>query len=251
MIQILQDLSTAALIFVLLGVALEVGFRAGKYARKGADSKTTGQIGAIQGALLGLLGLLLAFSFSAAGSRFLERQDLVVTEANAIGTAYLRADLLDEPHRSELRAALKEYTQYRISLSDKLRGGLDPAAAAEIERQQARMWKAAAAGAAAKPAMTLAVVAPVNDVIDLHSTRMAARLKRLPPLVLGLLLLSSMVAIADIGYGSGVTGRRRIALTLPLALLIGASLWLTIDLDQPRAGLLRISDAPLKAIKFD
>lgn len=117
MIPIIQDISIAAGLLLLLLVALEAGFRIGRRATGGADASLSSQVGAIQGALLGLLGLLLAFSFAAAGARFLERQDLIVQEANAIGTAYLRADLLDEPHRSELRAALRRYTENRIEIS--------------------------------------------------------------------------------------------------------------------------------------
>ena len=109
MIAIAKDLSVAAGLVVLLLAALEAGFRAGRRAASEADGRSSGQVGAVQGALLGLLGLLLAFSFAAAGGRFLEKQDLIVQEANAIGTAWLRADLLEEPHRSELRAALQRF----------------------------------------------------------------------------------------------------------------------------------------------
>jgi hypothetical protein len=248
---IVQDMAIAAGLLALLIAALEVGFRVGRSALADADARASGQIGAIQAALLGLLGLLLAFSFAAAGSRFLERQDLIVSEANAIGTAYLRADLLDEPHRSELRAALKAYTEYRIALSSRLRTGIGPAAVADIDRQHARIWSAAIAGVAARPASMLAVLPPVNEVIDLHATRVAAGEKHLPMLITGLLIACSMLAIADIGYGNGVGGRRRAALTVPLAILIGVALWITIDLDQPRAGLLQLSDEPLKAVRFD
>ena len=131
----LEDALVAAGLFGLLLVSLEAGFRAGRRAALAGDAAASGQVGAIQGAVLGLLGLLLAFSFAAAGARFLERQDLIVQEANAIGTASLRADLLDEAQRAELRAALKSYTEHRIELSTRLRGGVDPPALAEIERR--------------------------------------------------------------------------------------------------------------------
>jgi hypothetical protein len=82
----------------------------------------------------GLLLVLLAFSFSAAGARFLERQDRIVEEANAIGTAYLRADLLDPPHASELRTALRRYTEHRLEVSRDMRTRLTAAALEEVER---------------------------------------------------------------------------------------------------------------------
>src|SRR5690349_19761567 len=102
---LLDALVLVGLVLVLLA-SLELGFRAGRRPRD-QDARAAGQVGVIQGAMLGLLGLLLAFSFAAAGSRFLERQSYIVAEANAIGTAHLRADVLREPHRAELRTALK------------------------------------------------------------------------------------------------------------------------------------------------
>src|SRR5262245_40267492 len=229
----------------------EAGFRAGRRAIRARDTEMKSQVGPIQGAVLGLLGLLLAFSFAAAGARFLERQDLIVEEANAIGTASLRADLLDEPQRSELRAALKRYTAHRLEVSATLRRGVDPSALSEVERLHERIWSAAVAGVSVRPASTLAVLAPVNEVIDMHATRLAASRKHLPSLVLGLLIACSALAIAVIGYGCGMGGRRRAPMTVALALLIGVGLWITVDLDRPRAGLMQLSDAPLAALRFD
>jgi hypothetical protein len=183
---VIEELMVAGGLFALLFASLEVGYRLGLRHSHDADPDAAGQIGAIQGAVLGLLGLLLAFSFAAAGTRFLERQDLITAEANAIGTAYLRADLIDEPHRSELRAALRQYTEHRIGLSQRIRLGLMPADLAEIAHQHARIWSAAVAGVTARPASTLAVLSPVNELIDLHSVRIAAgRKHRIADRVLG------------------------------------------------------------------
>jgi hypothetical protein len=246
-----HDLGVAAALVGMLAIALEAGFRAGRRASGGTDEAVTGQMGAIQGAVLGLLGLLLAFSFGAAGTRFIDRQQLIVQEANAIGTAYLRADLLDEPYRSALRAALEEYTAHRIALSERLRSGISATAEAEIARFHARIWDAARGGVVARPAATLAVLPPVNEVIDLHATRVATGMMHLPTLVVGLLIGCSVLSTGVIGYGCGLGGRRNEPLTLSLALLIGTALWITIDLDQPRGGLIRVNDAPLKALTFD
>jgi hypothetical protein len=248
---VLQDVLVAVVLMAALLAALEVGFRAGRRPARAPDRSAGGQVGAIQGAILGLLGLLLAFSFAAAGSRFLERQDLIVQEANAIGTAFLRADLLDEPHRSELRNALKRYTEHRIEVSRNLRAGFSPDAAAEIQRHHARIWAAASAGVASNPMLMLSVLPPVNELIDLHSTRVAAANKQLPGLILVLLVACTLLAIGVIGYGCGVSGRRRAALAVPLTIIVWASLWVTIDLDRPRAGLMQLSDAPLKDLTFD
>lgn len=128
---------------------------------------------------------------------------------------------------------------------------MDPAALEEVERLHARIWSAARPGVAARPEVMLGVLPPVNELIDLHSTRLAAGGEHLPGLVLGLLVACSLLAIAVMGYGSGLGGRRRLPLNASLVILIAAALWVTIDLDHPRAGLMRLSDAPLESLRFD
>ena len=251
MTALVEDGTLAVGLLLILVAALECGYWAGRREARDGRPVAGGQIGTIQGAVLGLLGLLLAFSFAAAATRFVERQDLITQEANAIGTAYLRADLLDEPHRSELRSALRRYTDHRIAASARLRGGLDPATAAEVEHLHTEIWRAAATGVAPRPALAVAVLGPVNEVITLHATRVAAGRKHLPVPVTLLLVTCSLLAIGVIGYSNGLSGERVVPLTLPLALLIGSALWITIDLDHPRAGMIQLSDAPLADLKLE
>jgi hypothetical protein len=246
-----DEITMAGGLLAALVVALEVGYRVGLRTRRSDPEGGGPQVGAIQGAVLGLLGLLLAFSFAAAGARFLERQDLIVQEANAIGTAYLRADLLAEPHRSELHAALKEYTEHRVAASVRLVEGWDATLRAEVDRMHGRIWRTARDGVMARPDLAVTVLPPVNEVIDLNSTRIGAARKHIPWVVMSLLLACSLLCIAIIGYGGGIDGHRRLPLSLSLTLLIAASLWITVDLDHPRKGLLRLSDAPLQELKFE
>ncbi len=248
---IVADLLVAAGIILMLLVSFEVAFRAGRRAAAERDPSASGQLGAIQGAILGLLGLLLGFSFAAAGARFIEKQDLIVHEANAIGTAYLRADLLDEPFSSELRETLRQYTALRVEASARLRYGLTPGFIEENDRLHERLWSVAHRGVKERPASTVAVVQSVNEVIDLHALRLAAVKKHLPGLVLGLLMGSSVLAVGVIAYGCGLGGHRRMPMTIPLILVIGTALWITVDLDHPRSGLMQLSDAPLKGLKFN
>jgi hypothetical protein len=112
------------------------------------------------------------------------------------------------------------------------------------------IWAAARAGVADRPAVALAVLGPVNEVIDLHTVRLAAGRKHLPLPVVGLLVACSLLAIGVIGYGNGLGGERSATLTVPLVILISSALWITIDLDHPRAGLIQLSDAPLAALKL-
>jgi hypothetical protein len=246
----LGELAIGAGLLVALLVAVEAGYRVGRRRAADADSPPSGgQVGAIQGAMLGLLGLLLGFSFAGAASRFIERQDLIVQEANAIGTAYLRADMIPEPNASQVRQVLAEYVAHRLEASKHLAEGLPPNFQAEIAAYHARLWGAAKDGVLARPEMAVAVLDPVNEVIDLHSTRLAAGRKHLPKVVLGLLVACSLLSMAVLGYGCGIGGGGRWPwLNGALAILIAAALWTTIDLDHPRAGLIRLSDAPLQEL---
>ena len=234
-----------------LYVALELGYAYGRWTARRSEANVVSQIGTVQGALLGLLGLLLGFSFAGAASRFMERQDLIVSEANALGTAHLRAELLDEPQRSELRGELRRYLAYRVSASQQLQRGLSPETHGEIEAQHAAIWRAAKAGVQARPELAVAVLPPVNEVIDLHATRVAAGRKSLPRLVLGLLILSCVAALGTIGYGAGLAGRRNLPIALSFALLVSAALWITIDMDRPRQGLLQLDDSALEQLRLD
>lgn len=255
----LAEFTVAFALLAGMLAANELGFQIGRFAarrRAERENKDEGtRLGPMQGAVLGLVGLLLGFSFAGAGSRFIDRQDLIVKEANAIGTAYLRADLLDEPQRADLRATLRRYTESRLAAMRAL-GGKNAqevlaAAFQEAEQLQSRMWKTATEGVAARPGSAVLVIPAVNDVIDIHSTRVASSNRHVPSLVLALLIGCSVVALATMSYGCGLTGRRRLSVTGPVALLIGAALWTTLDMDYPRSGLIRISDAPLAALRFD
>lgn len=243
-LQLLQIVVALALVGGLI-LFMELGVRLGERHSRRRDADKAMETGATQGAMLGLLGLLLGFSFAGAAGRYMERQDLITAEANAIGTAYLRADLLEAPHRAELQRVLREYVAHRIESSASLQLGLQPEVAAEIEALHGRIWSAASAGVQKHLSLAMPVLAPVNEVIDLHSTRAAAAHKHLPGLVLGLLVACSALTMSVIGYTGALSKRRNRMLTCTIALLVAAAIWTTIDLDRPRIGIVQLSDRPL------
>jgi hypothetical protein len=231
-----------------LFLVFEVSYRLGNR-RKGRGEGVPEQLGTVQGAVLGLLGLLLGFSFAGAASRFIDRQDLIVREANAIGTAYLRADLLTEPHRTQLRESLRKYTAARITLFETLNPTQFAALRADSEALHAELWAPAVAGVKAAPSpITGRVIPAVNEVIDRHPTRLSAINRHLPLLVLEAVIGCAAVGIATVGYGSGLTGRPNRTLSAALTLLIAAVVWVTIDMDYPRRGMIRISQEPMTAL---
>ena len=170
-------------IFASTLILLEVGRRIGVRRRVLDPEGAVAGLGAIEGAVFGLMGLLLAFTFSGAASRFDARRQLIVEETNAIGTAYLRLDLLPTTYQPRLRDDFRSYLDARLSAYRKLpdleaaKGEMSKATAL-----QAQIWTQAVAACkdVTSPAVTSLLLSSLNDMIDITTTRtMAGRRTRL------------------------------------------------------------------------
>jgi hypothetical protein len=238
------DLVVAFSLFGGLVTVLEIWFYIGRRARR-RRAEEPDQLATIQGATLGLLALLLGFSFALAAGRFNDRVQLIVAEANAIGTAWLRCDLLPDGESAELHKILADYTDQRIIFyaADDRAG--QAAAAAQSELLQGKMWALVSGEAKAQPALANVLLPPFNELIDLHAARVAAATRHMPGMLLLLLLSCSLVSVASVGYGCGVAGKRNVVLTTSLTFLISGALWATIDMDHPRKGLIRVGQQPM------
>ena len=236
---------------VLLILASEAGFRLGRRLRAHGDPGKQEDMGITLGGLLGLLGLLLAFTFGMAGDRFDDRRKLVVEEANAIGTAWLRTDLVPEPERSEARAALRAYTQARIdAVATNVPSEL-LAAVARSERIHESLWATAVAAARSGSTPTVALyVSAVNEVIDAHGRRVAAGLRSpIPPVIFGTLYLVAVLVLVALGFYRGLVGDRSAATTTVLSIVLAVVLGLTLDLDRPGEGYLKVSQQALQDVR--
>jgi hypothetical protein len=203
--------------------------------------------GILQGALLGLVGLLLAFGLSLAVSRYESRRANVVTEANAIGTTYLRAQTLPEPIRSRSLDLLVRYARSAVRLSHRVPGSSEARAAAAAEEQlQRQLW--ALAGDALEAAPTASAprlyVETLNEMIDDEAVRVAALGNRVPTAVLVLEVLGSAVALALLAAYLALVGRGVVAVVLASA-LVAFLLLVTTDLDRPTRGMITVPDTAL------
>lgn len=233
--------------FALVGALLVswvAGAAMGRRMRKNIGGHP--QLAVVQSAILALLGLLLGFCFAGAVSRFVDRQDNLLREANAISTAYLRADLVDEPLRTEFKAALREYAQARLELFSSVGPAAERLVRPGLDALSARVWSLAVAAGRAQPGIVTLVVPPVNESLDLLSARDTATARHIPPVVGLVLIACAMASVGSIGFGVESSDS---SLRIPsgvLIFLIAATLWITIDLDYPRVGLIRISGDPLR-----
>jgi hypothetical protein len=236
---------TLALFLGMLAM-LEVGKRAGvRTMARDPDGAQHGT-GAIDGAVYALFGLLLAFTFSGAASRFDERRALIVQESNDIGTAYLRLDLLPTSAQPALRDLFKRYVDSRLDTYRKLP---DLAAAnAELARSkalQAEIWAKSIAAArtdgAPTPA-TMLLLPALNQMIDITSTRSMAAQMHPPRVIYLLLFVLALVASLLAGYGMAGRQSRSWIHTIGFAAVMAAAVNVIIDLEYPRLGFIRVDN---------
>jgi hypothetical protein len=249
---IFRDQWRVILIVGLLLLALaEAGFRTGMRLFVAHDERRKGQVSGIQGAVLGLLALLLGFTFSMAVTRYEHRRDLVLQEANSIGTTYLRASLLPEAHKTALAAKLRRYVDVRLAFYS---AGNDHAkiAAAENEASamQRELWAHTIAAAKEAPTpITAAFINSLNETIDLDATCLHALLSRVPSAVWLLVLVVAGAGCYASGYSAGASGARTGFSNGMLPVLIAVVITLIADFDRPRQGLIGISQQPLLDLK--
>jgi Na+-transporting methylmalonyl-CoA/oxaloacetate decarboxylase gamma subunit len=229
-------------LFLLLLASLLIGSAAGRKIKKEGDQDS--QVTTIQAAILGLLGLLLAFTFSMSANRYEARRELVLMESNAIGTAYLRAQMLPEPYQTQTGDLLRNYVDARLEFYNagvapvRLKDALDKSI-----RIQGQLWQQAVDVSAADPRSepTSLFVQSLNDVIDLHAARLAAMNNRVPDVILYLIFITSMLTVAFIGYSMRAIHYHRFIPALITIFLIVIIVGVIIDLDRPRRGLIQIS----------
>jgi hypothetical protein len=245
----LIDHRLIALVMVaLLLAACEIGYRLGLAGQSAPDSLRTLMTG-IGGAMLGLLGLLLGFALSMAIARWDDRRDIIIQEANAIGTLSLRAGLLEEPLRAELREALHAYSQARIALGGS-RDNPDVLRAARSESEDIHVVIWSVVKRANVPSTTNATLASLinsaNQVIDLHELRLASLQNQLPSALFYLLLALAALSVGFLAWGFGAASQRGRAPMIVLVILISALLLLIMDVNRPQRGIITVGVASLE-----
>jgi len=239
-----QGLLLAVFIFLGILLFLEVGRRVGVRRRR-LDAEDAGPgAGALEAAVYGLLALLIAFTFSGAASRFDARRQLVVAEDNAIGTAYLRIDLLPPSAQPPLREGFRRYLDARVELYRKLP---DVAAARadlpKVAALQAEIWAQAAAAcpkAESGSSACVLLLPALNEMIDLTTTRAAAA-EIHPPAIIFVMLVALALATALLaGYNLSDGRTRKWLPMLGFAAAIAVTIYVILDVEYPRLGFIRV-----------
>ncbi len=244
------------LFFVSLGLLLASAWAAGWVGKRRAErlGHSRDPFSSIEGATLGLLGLLLGFTFAMAVTRYDMRVQLVVDEANLIEKVWLRSDMLPPPLDRQSRVLLQQYIDARL---EQRRAGMDPVAIQQAETHtdalQAELWAVAVKAAALnRDAISASYMNELNEMFDMQTRRSEARGNRIPVEAWLLLIFIAMVSTSLAGYEIGAEtrgerGRRWMLNVLPVVLAV--VLMLIADLDTPRSGLIRVDLHPLMELQ--
>lgn len=238
------------LIALLLGIALELGFRTSAYFHLLDDPNRKEQIGTMRDGLFVLASLLIGFTLALAGSRFAERRLLLIEEVTSIGTTYLRAETLPQPYRDHSQRLIRDYVNTRLDLAipGLSRSGLDDVLI-RSQRIQDEIWTDALAVAQKDHSAVISVyLNSLNDTIDLNERRIAAHQNRIPLSIWTLIVVVAFMAL----FTRGLSLMSRFWPTLVvLPMTIAIVVALMADLDAPNSGLIRLDQRSLERLKTE
>lgn len=242
-----SSVAIAVTLFVAIIMFNEVGFRVGRFVQSRTDSEVKTLTGSIQASILGLLALLLGFTFSMSMQRYDNRNMALIDEVNTIGTAILRVQLLPDDFKAEAEKLFQEYVGLRVEI-----GQLDLTKIeerniynAKIANLQNKLWSLAISITEVdpRPVTTGAFVKSLNDVIDSQGKRNALLQMHVPEVVLILLFIVFISSGGIMGYSAGLSGKRMIAPIVLVSLLITLIVFIIIDLDRPKRGLIQVNQS--------
>lgn len=248
-----SSIAIAVTLFIAIVLFNEFGFRAGRFVQARTDNEVKALTGSIQASILGLLALLLGFTFSMSMQRYDNRSMALIDEANAIGTAVLRIQLLPAEQQKQANNLFKEYIDLRVSI-----GKLDltmqdkrDAYNNKITTLQSELWALAIAATNIdpRPVTTGAFVKSLNDVIDAQGKRNALLQMHVPEVVLILLFIVFISSGGIMGYSAGLSGKRVVAPIILVSLLITLIVFIIIDLDRPKRGLIQVNQGVMTELQ--
>jgi hypothetical protein len=235
-------------IFLVSIVVILTASEIGRWLGVRASNRSEGNTSTLEAAVLGLLALMIGFTFAMALARFEGRREAILIEANSIGTTALRARLLPAPHNTESLSSLKDYAQVRLDITQHVPAPAELSAA--ITRSNAiqeALWQQAKAVAATDSGMvpTGLFIQSLNDMIDNQQKRLTAYRNRVPSLVLLTLYGVTAIACAFAGYAGGL-GQRSSRLPVYVMIVVVCGVILMIqDLDRPLTGFITYSQQPM------
>lgn len=235
---------------VILGI-FEAGHRLGAWHQAATEETIQPQTSAIQGSVLGLLALLLGFTFSMSLQRFDARSAAMLDEANAIGTVQARVSLLPPSAQASARVSLDDYVQLRLNAAtiDATTPEQRATVMRKIAAQQTILWDQAAELGRSQPSASLNLyLSALNAMFDAQTARAAIVERTVPPTVIVLMLFTLLSVTAFAGYTGGLSGGRPVFAAILLSTLLVLVIYVIFDLDRPRRGLIQVDQSVMESL---
>lgn len=245
----LGRLDPALTALLLAGVMLatwSVGFRLGRRLRTDGSARPEGKF---EDAVVAILGLLLAFTFSMALAKYDHRREMLVTDSNSIGDFYTCASLLQEPNRTKLQEVIREYTRLRLDLarerndSSRLEGALG-----RFQELQNRMTGLVGEAVNAGTPIAVPLTNTLNNLTSAHAARLVAIKDRLPESVVALLFCAAAIATGLVGRAQGTAKQPPLGGTMSFLLLVTLVVYVILDLNNPVKGFIVVSQEPMQRV---
>jgi len=241
------DPATAA---VLLAVAMlaawSFGFRQGRRNRTDGGPKPAGKF---EDAVVAILGLLLAFTFSMALAKYDNRREMLTADSNAIGDFYTCASLLREPVRTRLQGVIREYTRLRVNLARQGRSGEEVTAAlAAFPKLHGEMTTLVGEALAEGTPIAVPLTNTLNNLTSAHASRLVAVKDRLPESVVLLLFFAGAISTMLVGREQGSSQKPPLAGTMSFLLLVTLVVFVILDLNDPVKGLIAVNQEPMQRV---
>jgi hypothetical protein len=233
------------IVALVLGVAMLAAWRIGRHLGRRVRGKDGVKPSKFDDASIALLGLLLAFSFGTSIAKHDQRQVAVVADASAIGDFYTCASLLKEPSRTKLQTVIRQYAQLRLDLARGRVRDLEEALA-EFGRMHDEMTAMVDQAVSDGAPIAMLLANTLNNVTSNQAARLAAYRDRLPTSIVFLLYTCAIITALLIGREQGVEGSIDLAGTLCFIVLVSIAVYVTLDLNRPESGRIRVSQEPIE-----
>jgi Protein of unknown function (DUF4239) len=239
-----------AVLMVVMTVTAEIGFRLGRRWHPRTDDARRGHLASVMGSLLGLLALLLSFTFAMSANRYDTRRQMVMSEANALGTLYLQSSVLPDAPRKAFKQILRQYVAFRAQaalLRHDASAKETAQAIAQAEDLQDQMLNVIKTSAELEPPAksTDAMLRGLIEAVSVYRSRVFALESRVPDSIIWLILAGSATAMAAVGLSGGLGNHRGVPARVILTILLCGTIYVVLDLDRPHEGLIKISQTPI------
>jgi hypothetical protein len=253
----LHELPSSLIVLVLMGAMMAVaegGYRVGHRRHERTGETGRGHFSAVQASLLGLLALLLGFTFHMSSLRYQTRRELVVEDANAIAALDLRGRFLPEPSRQKFHQLLRQYVDVLGEATGLKQSVTNEDLAKAVAQAEALHNQMCELVRAADPGEHLAwdterMVTLLSDTLSIQHRRIDAYENRVPDTIIGLLFGAAIAAAGAVGYSGGLGKHRGVLASVMLTIFVGGTVYVILDLDQPRRGITQIDQTPMLRLK--